>query len=72
MDLDRRRRPETEILEKLRSLADRLKAAQHKLIDAAAASNVMPTDGIIAKIAALENSIVAVETLIAERSEKGS
>jgi uncharacterized protein (DUF1778 family) len=57
-------------VEKLQSLSSRLKAYQHKLIEEAAAAANLPPDSVIMKIAALENAIVAVETLIAERAEQ--
>ena len=51
----------------LRSLLDRLKQAQHALIEDAARQSGLPSTAIIRKIAELENAIAAVLALIEER-----
>ena len=51
----------------LRSLLDRLKEAQHALIEDAARQSGLPSTAIIRKIAELENAIAAVLALIEER-----
>jgi len=51
----------------LRSLLDRLKGAQHALIEDAARQPGLPSTAIIRKIAELENVIAAVIALIEER-----
>ena len=50
----------------LRSLLDRLKGAQHALIEDAARQPGLPSTAIIRKIAELENAIAAVLALIEE------
>ena len=51
----------------LRSLLDRLKGAQHALIEDAARQPGLPSTAIIRKVAELENAIAAVLALIEER-----
>jgi hypothetical protein len=51
----------------LGSLLDRLKQAQHALIDDAARQPGLPSTAIIRRIADLENTIAAVLALIEER-----
>ncbi len=51
----------------LRSLLDRLKQAQHALIEDAARRPGLPSTAIIRRIAELENTIAAVLALIEER-----
>ena len=51
----------------LRSLLDRLKGAQHALIEDAARQPGLSSTAIIRKIAELENAIAAVLALIEER-----
>ena len=51
----------------LRSLLDRLKGAQHTLIEDAARLPGLPSTAIIRKIAELENVIAAVMALMEER-----
>ena len=51
----------------LRSLLDRLKGAQHALIEDAARQRGLPSTAIIRKIAELENAIAAILALIEER-----
>ncbi len=51
----------------LKSLLDRLKGAQHALIEDAARQPGLPSTTIIRKIAELENTIAAVLALIEER-----
>ena len=51
----------------LRSLLDRLKGAQHALIDEAARQPGLPSTAIIRRIAEIENAIAAVLALIEER-----
>ncbi len=51
----------------LPSLLDRLKGAQHALIEDAARQPGLPSTVIIRKIAELENAIAAVFALIEER-----
>ena len=51
----------------LRSLLDRLKQAQHALIEDAARQVGLPSTATISKIADLENVIAAVLALIEER-----
>jgi CspA family cold shock protein len=50
----------------LRSLLDRLKEAQHALIDEAARQPGLPSTAVIRRIAELENTIAAVLALIEE------
>ena len=50
----------------LRSLLDRLKGAQHALIEDAARQPGLPSAAIIRRIAELENAIAAVLALIEE------
>lgn len=57
------------IMSRLRDLSDRLKAAQRVLIENAAQSDQLPPENVIRRISDLENAIVAVETLIAERED---
>ena len=54
----------------LEPLLQRLKDAQHVLIDQAAASDMLPSDGELRRIAELENAIAAVAALIEERRER--
>jgi hypothetical protein len=51
----------------LRSLLDRLKGAQHALIEDAARQPGLPSTAIISKIADLENVIASVLALMEER-----
>ena len=51
----------------LERFLQRLKDAQHLLLDNAAASDMLPSDGEIRRIAELENAIAAVHALIEER-----
>ena len=51
----------------LRSLLDRLKEAQHALIEDAARQAGLPSTATVSKIADLENVIAAVLALIEER-----
>jgi hypothetical protein len=51
----------------LRSLLDRLKGAQHALIDEAARQPGLPSTAIIRRIADLENTMAAILALIEER-----
>ena len=55
--------------EDLRSLLERLKNAQRDLLRSAASQPVLPSDGMLRKIADLEQAIVATEALIEEQSE---
>src|SRR5215204_3277599 len=50
----------------LRSLLDRLKGAQHALIEDAARQSGLPSTAVIRRIAELENTIAAVLALIEE------
>jgi hypothetical protein len=52
---------------KLEPLLQRLKDAQHALLDKAASSDMLPSGGEIRRIAELENAIAAVHALIEER-----
>ncbi len=52
--------------EDLVELLDRLKTAQRELIVAAARAKMLPSDGVLRKIADLEQAIVATETLVEE------
>ena len=52
----------------LQTLLDRLKAAQQALIDGAAAADMMPSDGVVRKIPALEGTIASVTELMRECS----
>jgi hypothetical protein len=54
-------------MSRLRDLSDRLKAAQKLLIENAADTGQLPPENVIRRISDLENAIVAVETLIAEK-----
>jgi hypothetical protein len=51
----------------LRSLLDRLKGAQHALIEDAARQRGLPSTAILRRIAELENVIAAVLAFIEER-----
>ncbi len=51
----------------LQSLLDRLKGAQHALIEDAARQSGLPSTAILRRIADLENTIAAVLALIEER-----
>jgi hypothetical protein len=51
----------------LKSLLDRLKGAQHALIEDAARQPGLPSTATIRKIAELENTIAAVLAFIEER-----
>jgi len=51
----------------LKSLLDRLKGAQHALIEDAARQPGLPSTAIIRRIAELENTIAAVLAFIEER-----
>ena len=51
----------------LTSLLDRLKGAQHTLIEDVARQPGLPSTAIIRKVAELENTIAAVLALIEER-----
>jgi len=51
----------------LKSLLDRLKQAQHAIIEDAARQAGLPSTSIIRRIADLENTIAAVMALIEER-----
>ena len=51
----------------LQSLLDRLKGAQHALIEDAARQSGLPSTAIIRRIAELENTIAAVLALIESR-----
>src|SRR5215204_400137 len=51
----------------LKSLLDRLKGAQHALIEDAARQPGLPSTAVIRRIAELENTIAAVLALIEER-----
>ena len=55
----------------LQSLLDRLKEAQHGLIEDAARQPGLPSTAIIRRIADLENTIAAVLALIEERQTAG-
>ena len=52
----------------LHALLDRLRRAQHALIDEAAALPQLPSQATIRRIAELENTIAAVLALIDERA----
>ena len=54
--------------EDLRSLLERLKNAQRDLLRSAASQPVLPSDGMLRKIADLEQAIVATEALIEEQA----
>jgi hypothetical protein len=54
----------------LRSLLDRLKEAQHAVIEDAARHSGLPSTAILRKIADLENTIAAVLALIEERQDR--
>ncbi|HSI41471.1 MAG TPA: hypothetical protein VLA00_13085 [Xanthobacteraceae bacterium] len=58
------------MLAELEALRDRLKTAQTELLMHAAKSNLMPSDGMLRKIADLEMSLVAVETLLDEQKAR--
>ena len=51
----------------LPSLLDRLKQAQHALIEDAARQSGLPSTAVIRRVADLENTIAAVLALIEER-----
>ena len=54
----------------LKSLLDRLKQAQHAVIEDAARQAGLPSTSIIRRIADLENTIAAVLALIEERQAR--
>src|SRR3954451_10564822 len=56
----------------LRSLLDRLKGAQHALIDEAARQPGLPSTAIIRRIAEIENAIAAVLALTEEPRAAGN
>jgi uncharacterized coiled-coil protein SlyX len=56
----------------LRSLLDRLKGAQHALIEDAARQSGLPSTAILRRIAELENTIAAVLALMEERQGRPS
>ena len=56
----------------LRSLLDRLKGAQHALIEDVARQSGLPSTAIISKIADLENVIASVLALMEERQGRPS
>lgn len=55
-----------ELVRSLGQLSDRLRSAQRELILNAARSGQLPPENVIRRISDLENTIVAVETLISE------
>jgi hypothetical protein len=55
-----------ELVQSLTQLSERLRGAQRDLILSAARSGQLPPENMIRRISDLENTIVAVETLIAE------
>jgi len=54
----------------LPSLLDRLKGAQHTLIEDAARQPGLPSTAILRRVAELENVIAAVLALIEERQDR--
>ena len=56
----------------LPSLLDRLKGAQHALIEDAARQSGLPSTAILRRIAELENTIAAVLALMEERQGRSS
>lgn len=54
----------------LNSLLDRLKAHQRDLIMQAAKEDMLPPDGMLKRIAELENAIAAVEAIADEGAER--
>lgn len=57
-------------MNQLDDLLQRLKAAQHALLDQAARIEMIPSDGALRKIANLENTIAAIYALKEERGER--
>ncbi|WP_181701796.1 hypothetical protein [Chthonobacter albigriseus] len=55
-----------DLVRSLTQLSERLRGAQRELILSAARSGQLPPENMIRRISDLENTIVAVETLIAE------
>lgn len=53
-------------MSELDELLDRLKTAQRELIVTAAQAGMMPSEGVVRKIADLENAITAVDAVIHE------
>ena len=53
-------------MSELTDLLDRLKSAQRDLIVTAAQANMMPSEGMVRKIADLEAAIAAVDAVIHE------
>lgn len=53
-------------MSELADLLDRLKSAQRDLIVTAAQAGIMPSEGVVRKIADLENAIAAVDAVIHE------
>jgi hypothetical protein len=54
----------------LNSLLDRLKERQRDLIMQAAKEGMLPPDGMLKRIAELENAIAAVEAIADEEAER--
>lgn len=54
----------------LNSLLDRLKARQRDLIMQAAKNDMLPPDGMLKRIAELENAIAAVEAIADEEAKR--
>ena len=54
---------------KLKALRDRLLSAQRELIKAAAESSALPSDNMLRKIADIEVTIGAVETMIEDQQK---
>jgi hypothetical protein len=59
------------IMQKLEALLDRLRARQRELILEAAGRHMLPPDGLLRKIAELENVIAAVEAVMDEAAGSG-
>ncbi|WP_165937954.1 hypothetical protein [Methylobacterium segetis] len=58
-------------MQKLEALLDRLKAHQRELILEAAERDMLPPDGMLRRIAELENVIAAVEA-VADEERRGA
>ena len=57
-------------MQKFEALLDRLTARQHELIREAAGRPMVPPDGLLRKIAEIENVIAAVEAVMDEEREE--
>ena len=57
-------------MSKLDTLLDRLKARQREIILQAAEFDMLPPEGVLRRIAELENAIAAVEAVAGEEADR--